>query len=123
LAATGLVTLWVAFVSLFLDAVDHRRSFAGVARTVAAEAARSVPVNACVLAHHLRPSHRAVFAFHGGIRFAAGDGRDCPLALHRDLAGSLLDDGPPPGQWAEIWQGHRPGLPREVIRLYRRTGD
>ena len=123
LAATGLVTLWVAFVSLFLDAVDHRRSFAGVARAVAAEAARSAPANACVLANHLRPSHRAVFAFHGGIRFAAGDGRDCPLALHRDLAGSLLDDGPPPGQWAEIWQGHRPGLPREVIRLYRRTGD
>jgi hypothetical protein len=45
------------------------------------------------------------------------------LALHRDLAGSLLDDGPPPGSWAEIWQGHRPGLPREVIRLYRRTDD
>jgi 4-amino-4-deoxy-L-arabinose transferase-like glycosyltransferase len=123
LAATGLVTLWVAFVSLFLGAVDHRRSFADVARSVATEIARHGQSKDCVLPHHLRASHLAVFAFHGGIRFASGRDPGCALALHRDLAGSLLDDGPPPGSWAEIWQGHRPGLPREVIRLYRRTDD
>ena len=122
LAAAGLVSLWVAFSALFLAAVDHRRSFAGVARQ-AAEAARATLPEACVLAHHLRPSHRAVFAYHGGIRFAAGDGRSCPLALHRDLAGSLLDDGLPSGQWTVLWQGHRPGRPDEVIRLYRRAVD
>jgi len=123
LAATGLVTIWVAVSALFLGAVDHRRSFAAVAKAAAAEASRSAAPNACVLGHHLRPSHRAVFAFHGGLRFAAGDGRDCPLALHRDLAGSLLDDRPPPGRWTEVWQGNRPGRPDEVIRLYRRAGD
>lgn len=123
LAATGLVTLWVAFVALFLPAVDHRRSFADVARTAAAEIARRGQPGDCVLAHHLRASHLAVFAFHGGIRFASGKDPSCDFALHRDLAGSLLDDGPPPGRWTEIWQGHRPGLPREVIRLYRRLGD
>ena len=122
LAAAGLVTLWVAFSTLFLGAVDHRRSFAGVAKAAAAEIARAAPADACVLAHHLRPSHRAVFAFHGAIRFAAGDGTDCPLALHRDLAASLLDDSPPPGQWTEVWRGHRPGRPDEAIRLYRRAG-
>lgn len=123
LAASGLVTLWVAFSALFLDAVDHRRSFAGVARAAAAEIARAAPADACVLAHQMRPSHRAVFAFHGGIRFAAAGDDDCPLALHRDLAGSLLDDGMPAGQWTELWQGHRPGRPDESIRLYRRGGD
>jgi 4-amino-4-deoxy-L-arabinose transferase-like glycosyltransferase len=122
IAAAGLVTLWVAFSALFLAAVDHRRSFAGVARQ-AAEAARAALPEACVLAHQLRPSHRAVFAYHGGIRFAAGDDGSCPLALQRDLAGSLLDDGLPPGQWTAIWQGHRPGRPDEVIRLYRRAVD
>jgi 4-amino-4-deoxy-L-arabinose transferase-like glycosyltransferase len=123
LAATGMVALWVAFSALFLAAVDHRRSFAVVAQAAASEAARAAPPGACVLAHHFRPSHRAVFAYHGGIRFAAADGRDCPLALHRDLAGSLLDDAPPPGQWTEVWQGHRPGRPDETIRLHRRAGN
>jgi 4-amino-4-deoxy-L-arabinose transferase-like glycosyltransferase len=123
LAASGMVALWVAFSALFLGAVDHRRSFAGLASSAAAEIARAAPADACVLAHHLRPSHRAVFAFHGGIRFASGDDDDCPLALHRDLAGSLLDDGLPAGRWTELWQGHRPGRPDEAIRLYRRAGD
>ncbi len=123
LAATGLVALWVAFSALFLNAVDHRRSFAGLAQAAAAEIDRAGPPNACVLAHHLRPSHRAVLAFHGGIRFAGSDYPDCPFALHRDLAGSLLDDNQPPGHWIEMWQGHRPGRPDEMIRLYRRAGD
>jgi hypothetical protein len=124
LAATGLVTLWVAFSALFLSAVDHRRSFATLARTTADEMARSGGTrNDCVLAHQLRASHRAVFAFHGEIRFATGRDEDCAFALHRDLAGSLLDDSPPAGRWTEIWQGHRPGMPQEVIRLYRRAGD
>jgi hypothetical protein len=92
-----------------------------VARAAAAQIAASGTADDCVLAHHLRPSHRAVFAFHGGIRFAAGDAADCAFALHRDVAGSLLDDGLPSGHWTEIWSGHRPGQPDEVIRLYRRS--
>ncbi len=121
LAATGLVTLWVSFSMLFLSAVDHRRSFAAVARTVASEMAQAGGSAAdCVLAHQLRPSHLAVFAYHGRIRFGGGD---CAFALHRDMAGSLLDDTPPPGPWTPIWAGHRPGLPHEVIRLYRRAAD
>ncbi len=123
LAATGLVTLWVAFVALFLGAVDHRRSFAEVARSAAAEISRHGQPGDCALPHHLRPSHLAVFAYHGPIRFGSGTSRDCAFALHRDLAGSLLDDAPPPGRWSEIWQGHRPGVPHEVMRLYRRAGD
>ena len=124
LAATGLVILWVTFSALFLGAVDHRRSFAPLAREAAAEIARSgAGRGSCVLAHQLRPSHRAVFAFHGDIRFGSGDEQDCGFALHRDLAGSLLDDNPPPGQWTPIWEGHRPGLPHEMIRLYRRSRD
>lgn len=123
LAATGLVALWVSFTSLFIDAVDHRRSFAPLARQVAVEIARSGAVEPCVLAHHLRPSHLAVFAYHGALRFGGRAGENCPFALHRDLAASLLDDSRPPGRWLEIWQGHRPGRGDEVIRLYRRAGD
>jgi len=123
LAAAGMVTLWTVFSSLFLGAVDHRRSFAGVARAVAGEIAREGGGGDCVLAHHLRPSHRALFAYHGGIRFAVAAESSCTFALHRDLSGSLLDDGQPPGRWLTIWEGHRPGSPQEVIRLYRRTAD
>ena len=123
LAATGVVTLWVAFTSLFLGAVDYRRSFASVAQTVAAEIALNGRPGDCVLAHHLRLSHRAVFAFHGEISFGSAGDRDCAFALHRDVISSLLDDSLPPGQWAQVWQGHRPGRSDEVIRLYRRLGE
>jgi 4-amino-4-deoxy-L-arabinose transferase-like glycosyltransferase len=123
LAAAGMVTLWTVFSSLFLGAVDHRRSFAGVAASVAAEIASDGRPGVCVLPHHLRPSHLALFAYHGGLRFAAGEDSDCAFALHRDDAGSLLDDGAPPGRWTLVWEGHRPGLAREAIRLYRRAID
>lgn len=123
LGAAGLVMLWVVFSSLFLSAVDHRRSFAPLARAVAAQIAQAGQPNDCVVAHHLRASHRALFAFHGGLRFAADGAAGCAFALHRDVAGSLLDDNPPPGQWTELWQGHRPGLGQELFRLYRRSGD
>ena len=123
LAATGLVTLSVAFASLYLESVDHRRSFAAMARAVAAEIASAGLDNDCVVAHHLRPSHRAVFAYHGAIRFAAGNDRDCAFALHRDVVSSLLDDGFPPGKWTEVWSGNRPGRFDEMLRLYRRAGD
>jgi 4-amino-4-deoxy-L-arabinose transferase-like glycosyltransferase len=123
LAATGLISLWVGFSSLFIAAVDHRRSFASLAHRVAAEIARSGERNPCVLAHHLRASQLAVFAFHGGIRFARTDAQNCAFALHRDLTESLLDDRPPPGRWTEIWTGNRPGRGDEVIRLYRRQLD
>jgi 4-amino-4-deoxy-L-arabinose transferase-like glycosyltransferase len=123
LAATGLITLWVAFSSLFIAAVDHRRSFASLARQAAAAIARSGSAGDCVLAHHLRPSHLAVFAFHGGIRFARPGDDDCPFALHRDITGSMLDDSPPPGRWSEIWNGNRPGRTEETLRLYRRQAD
>lgn len=123
LAATGLVALWVTFAALFQAAVDHRRSFAPLARAAAEQIARSATPRACVLANHLRPSHLAVFAFHGGIRFAGPSDLDCPYALHRDLADSLLDDTPPAGRWIEVWRGNRPGRADEVIRLYRRATD
>lgn len=123
LAATGLVTLWVGFSSLYLAAVDHRRSFAAPARQAKAEIARRGSADDCVLAHFLRPSHMAVFAYHGGLRFADAADIACRFALHRDVVGSLLDDSLPPGQWTEIWQGHRPGREDEVIRLYERRTD
>lgn len=123
LAATGLATLWVAFSALFLPAVDHRRSFGALAREVGARIAESGVAAPCVLAQHLRPSHLAVFAYHGGIRFGAPGERTCAFALHRDLESSLLDDSPPAGRWTLIWQGHRPGRDDESIRLYRRAGD
>ena len=123
LAASGLVALWVASSALFLEAVDHRRSFAAVAQAAAAEITRTGQPGDCVLSHHLRPSHRALFAYHGAIRFATTDQHDCAFALHRDMANLLFDDQPPPGRWTEIWRGHRPSRSDEVIRLYRRAGD
>jgi len=123
LAATGLVSLWVAFSSLFVAAIDHRRSFASVAQAAAEAIANSGRPDACVVPHHLRASHLAVFAYHGGIRFARPADRDCPFALHRDVADSLLDDTRPPGDWVEIWSGNRPGRVGETLRLYQRQSN
>jgi 4-amino-4-deoxy-L-arabinose transferase-like glycosyltransferase len=123
LAATGLVCFWVAFAALFLPAVDHRRSFAAVAEAAGAAFAREAAAGDCVLPQSLRPSHLAVFAYHGDIPFRSGNTAVCAFALHRDVAGSLLDDEPPPGPWRIVWEGHRPGRPDELIRLYRRGAD
>lgn len=119
LAAGGLVMLWVLLTVLALPPLDFRRSYAPLARAVAIEIARTDEAMPCVLPVNFLPPHRALFAFHGPIRFAL-DGQDCPLLLQRDSAATRLDDAPPGPAWQLIWQGSWPPRRDESYRLYRR---
>ncbi len=120
LAAGGLTALWFMLNVLFLPAINYVRSYAPIAHRIEAQIEKTAAASACVFAYQLRPAHRALLAFHGGIRFGAAQD-DCPLALMRDLRRTHLDDAPPPGEWRVLWEGHWDGRPNETFRLFRRA--
>jgi 4-amino-4-deoxy-L-arabinose transferase-like glycosyltransferase len=123
LAASGLTMFWVVANALFLPAANYNRTYDQLARQVAAQV-RALPASDCVFAHRLLPAHRALFALHGGLRFVAPEQQArCTVALHRDSRRSRLDDEPPPGAWAPVWEGSWPARQDEVFRLYRRVRE
>lgn len=120
LAASGLTMLWLLLVTLFLPAVNYNRSYAPIAAEVRAQADRSAP-GSCVIGLRLFAAHKALFSYHGGLRFASpGSGADCDLLLQRDSRRTHLDDGPPDGDWTVVWEGRWPARADETLRLYRR---
>jgi 4-amino-4-deoxy-L-arabinose transferase-like glycosyltransferase len=120
LNAAGLTMLWVVLNALFMGAFNYSRTYAPLAQQVGQQVS-ALGAGECVVAHRLLPAHRALFAWHGGLRFVAPDlEAACPVALHRDLRRSRLDDEPPPGDWSPVWEGAWPARPDEVFRLYRR---
>jgi len=119
LVAVGLTTLWFLLNLLFLPAINYNRSYAPLALSIRQQVALASEGQICVLAHQLRPAHRAVLAYHGDIHFGTVR-EECPLALHRDSRRTQLDDAPPPGDWRLIWEGRWAARPDETFRLYRR---
>jgi hypothetical protein len=116
LAAVGLTTQWFVLNALFLPAADFKRSYEPLARDIERQAELIAP-GGCIYAFQLRPAHRAMLAYHGGIRFG---GPDCPVALHRDSWRARDDDAPPPGNWIRYGSAAWPGRPDEWFHLYRR---
>ncbi len=121
LAGAGFLTLWLLAVLLFLPAVNYNRSYAPIAHEIAARIKETAGADACVEPYFLYPSHRAMLAYHGAIRFQRPGEAECPLLLHRDSRRTHLDDEPPPGEWQVIWEGRWPARPDELLRLYRRA--
>jgi hypothetical protein len=121
LAAAGFLMLWLLAVLLFLPAVNYNRSYAPIAREIAARIKETVGADACVEPYYLYASHRAMLAYHGAIHFQRAGDAECPLLLHRDSRRTHLDDEPPPGDWQVIWEGRWPARPDELLRLYRRA--
>jgi len=122
LSASGLVLLWLLAVTLYLPGVNYNRSFAVLAAQVRSEADRLAP-GACLEPYRLFASHKAVFGYHGGLRFSPpAEVSNCELLLQRDSRRTHLDDAAPAGDWTPVWQGHWIARPDEVFRLYRRGG-
>jgi 4-amino-4-deoxy-L-arabinose transferase-like glycosyltransferase len=122
LAASGLTMLWLLAVALYLPAVNYNRSFAPLAQQVREAAARAAP-GSCLEGYRLFASHKALLRHHAGLRFAPpGSAASCELLLQRDSRRTQLDDAPPPGDWAVVWEGRWPARPDETLRLYRRGG-
>lgn len=120
LSAYGVTMLWLLAVLLYLPAVNYNRSYAPIAQQIRAEADDAAP-HSCIEGYWLSPGHKALFAYHGGLRFATPDaGGSCELLLQRDSRRNPFDDGPPAGDWTPIWEGGWPARPDETFRLYRR---
>jgi 4-amino-4-deoxy-L-arabinose transferase-like glycosyltransferase len=122
LAASGMTMLWLLAVTLFLPAVNYNRSYAPLAAQVRMAMDRFAP-GACVEGYHLFASHKALLQHHAGLRFAPPTSAStCDLLLQRDSRRTQLDDQPPAGNWAPVWEGRWPARPDETLRLYRRGG-
>lgn len=123
LAAGGLTMLWVLLALLFMPAINYNRSYASLAGEIAAQVHAISAAGGCVQAYRLQPAHRALFSFHGQLRFARSDSPRCDLLLQRDSRRTQLDDDPPNGNWTLLWEGRWPARPDEIWRLYRAGGS
>jgi hypothetical protein len=120
LLAVGMTTLWLLLNALFLPAINYSRSYAPLARAIRQQIVSAGGAAACVYGYRLRPAHRALLAYHGGIRFSRGN-EECDLVLQRDQRNTGLDDAPPAGDWRVVWEDRWAARPNEVFRLYRRA--
>lgn len=122
LSSGGLILVWVLMMTLFMPELNYSKSYASVARQIAAR----VPANADCIASNVGPAQRASFAYFGRLPFAGMDGSGkCELLLLQDSV-KLKDDKEIIAafrgkQWTILWEGRRPSDRDERFRLYRRV--
>jgi 4-amino-4-deoxy-L-arabinose transferase-like glycosyltransferase len=120
LSCCGLVLTWFLLMSLWLPAVESRKSFqsvaSGVAKALAAEP--SFSSQSCVQAPDISPAQRTSLVWFGNVRFGA-QGQTCPWLLSRHAGRN------PPAAiagWELVWTGHRAHEPEQQIALWRKRG-
>ncbi len=117
LPAGGAALCWLLLMTLWLPLLDFARSYAPLARRVAATLQQPV----CVETHGLSRGQIAAFTFHARLQLRpAGGPVQCPwMIVDRDSYGSLFATMSP-----AIWQLHsierRPSDSDEDIMLYQR---
>ncbi|MEJ7806030.1 MAG: glycosyltransferase [Telluria sp.] len=121
LSSGGLILLWVLLMTLFLPDLNYSKSYATVARQLAAH----VPAGTRCVDGHVGLPQRASFAYYGAVPFApVGDKLDCPLLLVQDSVKTRDDkERAPvhdPANWNQIWEGKRASDRDERFRLYQR---
>ena len=121
LSSGGLILLWVLLMTLFLPDLNYSKSYATVAKQLAA----SVPAGTRCVDGHVGLPQRASFAYYGAVPFApVGGNLDCPLLLVQDSVKARDDkERAPvhdPAQWNQIWEGKRASDRDERFRLYQR---
>lgn len=123
LAAGGLTAMWLVLATLYNSAIDYNRGLRPNAHALGEQVRRLAGEGACVHAYQLPAGMRAMFAYHGSIRFAAAsDSSDaCTLVLQRDNQRSRLDDAPPIGDWRLAYEATRRARYDEVFRLWIRS--
>jgi 4-amino-4-deoxy-L-arabinose transferase-like glycosyltransferase len=121
LSSGGLILLWVLVMTLFLPDLNYSKSYATVARQLAA----NLPADASCVDAHVGLPQRASFAYYGAVPFApVGEKRACSLLLVQDSV-KLGDDKEraplhDPREWEQIWEGRRASDRDERFRLYQR---
>jgi hypothetical protein len=120
LSSGGLILLWVLVLTLFLPEINYSKSYAGVARQVAAK----IPQGAGCVDTNVGHPQRASFAYYGALPFSAAGSKPCDLLLLQDSV-RLRDDKErmqPHGgaDWELVWEGRRAADRDERFRLYKR---
>jgi len=119
LSSGGLIMLWVMLLTLFLPDVNYSKTYASVAREVAAK----VPAGSCIDTNVGLPQ-RASFAYYADLPFSRPGQKPCEVYLLQDSV-KVKDDREkmlPQGvaQWKILWEGRRPSDRDERFRLYRK---
>ncbi|MGZ8289653.1 MAG: ArnT family glycosyltransferase [Telluria sp.] len=121
LSSGGLILLWILLMTLFLPDLNYSKSYASVAKQMAA----SLPADTNCIDTNVGAAQRASFAYFGKLPFSGVHGGDkCELLLLQDSV-RVKDDRealrPPKGRnWKLLWEGRRPSDRDERFRLYQR---
>ncbi|HEU4775485.1 MAG TPA: glycosyltransferase [Telluria sp.] len=118
LSSGGLILLWVMLTTLFLQDINYSKSYASVARQLAA----SLPAGSGCIESNVGLAQRASFAYYGALPFSR-PGQHCSLRLLQDSVrikdhkeAMLAHDS---SQWLLVWEGRRPSDRDERFRLYQ----
>ncbi|RJG15283.1 ArnT family glycosyltransferase [Massilia cavernae] len=121
LSSGGLILLWILLMTLFLPDLNYSKSYASVAKQIAA----AMPEGSNCIDSNVGAPQRASFAYFGKLPFAGVHDREkCELLLLQDSV-KVKDDRealrPPKGRnWKMLWEGRRPSDRDERFRLYQR---
>lgn len=115
--AAGVTLAWGLATTLWLDWIDHGRSYRQVTEAIREHLPKRYT---CIESRGLGTSQRAVFDYHAGIvtqrRELVGP-TQCRYLLVQATRDRQASPGP---QWQLVWSGSRP-RDRELYRLYRRS--
>ncbi|RJG04062.1 glycosyltransferase [Noviherbaspirillum sedimenti] len=117
LSSGGVILCWLLLMTLWLPWGNYMRSYATVAREMAAE----LPPRNCI-ASTITPAQRASFAYFSLAPFARLDSMPCDyLLLPGTSRGQAEQQVRRSGvTWRLVWEGHRAADRNERFRLYRR---
>ncbi|MES2296487.1 MAG: glycosyltransferase [Pseudomonadota bacterium] len=120
LSSGGLILFWVLLTTLFIAEFNYSKSYAQVARQIAAK----LPAQLDCVETNVGAAQRESFAYFGHLPFTGVNGGKCQALLLQDSV-KLRDDkenlqGHDSRNWALLWEGRRPSDRDERFRLYRR---
>jgi 4-amino-4-deoxy-L-arabinose transferase-like glycosyltransferase len=122
LSSGGVILCWLLLTTLWMPWINYGKSYAGVAREIAA----MLPPTASCVDASVGSAQRASFAYFGDIPFARFSDTRCDHLLLQDhmRRGAANDDEQVithlHSQWELLWEGRRPSDRDERFRLYRR---
>jgi 4-amino-4-deoxy-L-arabinose transferase-like glycosyltransferase len=114
----GMVLVWGLYSTIWLPYLDSRRSYRGVAESLAV----ALPHEGCVASRNLGDAQRALFGYFATLTTIREEKRrdhDCRYLLVQ--YGRLDGAAPVEEGWDPVWDGHRRGDDTELYVLYRRV--
>lgn len=120
LSSGGVILCWLLLMTLWLPWINYGKSYAGVARQIAAK----LPEGRYCVETNVGPAQRASFAYFGDVPFTKSNDRGCAYLLLQDNRWNKVEPRVlkrAGEQWRLIWEGRRPSDRHERFRLYQRV--